>query len=418
MIFQQKIRNNYFLRCIRKANTMELKQFEQLLSNTRRIIAHQKEKEILMGEKFNVFSILRMESRENETHSAFLCELLNPEGTHLKGSLFLQLFLQTIGNQTIDIKTAKTKPENHIGQRNDLVRTGGRIDIFICDNNNHSISIENKIYANDQNLQIVRYCNYNRSKNVVYYLTLNGSEPSKESKGKLKSGEDYFLISYRKHIYEWLQLCLKESVDTPILRETIKQYIILIKKLTHTMNTSEEKELFDIIFKNYEEASIIAANFNKAVYSLAGSVRQKVYDLLNTKLKDKYNLYLGNPVDKRYSQVWLKVKGKVENKIFFGIENFAIEKGDSSSDLCVGIFILDGLYRPEYDVIGEKMSDWWIEKQPISEFNSYKVNLNDPRTLKRLHNDSDFQNEFINHIVSESIQYINEHYESVVPFLN
>ena len=48
----------------------------------------------LTGENFNVFSILQMESAEVKTHSAIIAELLNPQGSHSQGTLFLKLFLQ------------------------------------------------------------------------------------------------------------------------------------------------------------------------------------------------------------------------------------------------------------------------------------------------------------------------------------
>lgn len=44
------------------------------------------------GELFNTFSILKMETAENKTHSNFIAELLNPKGSHLKGSIFLERF--------------------------------------------------------------------------------------------------------------------------------------------------------------------------------------------------------------------------------------------------------------------------------------------------------------------------------------
>lgn len=43
------------------------------------------------GENFNIFKILRIETEEVFTHSRFLCELLNPKGSHGKGSLFLNI---------------------------------------------------------------------------------------------------------------------------------------------------------------------------------------------------------------------------------------------------------------------------------------------------------------------------------------
>src|SRR5690606_24060533 len=136
----------------------------------------------LKGENFNVFSILNMEHKENGTHSAFLGELLNPNGSHSKGNLFLKLFLQIVGNNTINLENASVILEKHIGIRDDANLLGGRVDIYITDLVN-SICIENKIYAADQNVQLQRYCNHNKEYNTVYYLTLDGSDASKESKG-------------------------------------------------------------------------------------------------------------------------------------------------------------------------------------------------------------------------------------------
>lgn len=69
------------------------KKIEKLLSDTseNRTKALEKLKE--SGENFNIFSILKMESKENDTHSAFLGELLNPNGSHLKEDLFLSAFV-------------------------------------------------------------------------------------------------------------------------------------------------------------------------------------------------------------------------------------------------------------------------------------------------------------------------------------
>ena len=200
---------------------------KKLLESTARIAKYQEEIKQLRGENFNIFSILGMESRENETHSAFIGELLNPKGSHYFGNCFLQLFLETVGYAgELDINTANLTIEKHIGIRDDVTKQGGRIDLFISDKNGISISIENKIYAVDQYAQVERYVNHNQTKNTVYYLTLNGTEPSSASAGELIPGEHYYSISYESNIIDWLKLCLKEAAEQPILRESIKQYII------------------------------------------------------------------------------------------------------------------------------------------------------------------------------------------------
>jgi hypothetical protein len=57
---------------------------KQLLSNTKTVIDQHKAIEKSKGENFNVFTILKMERKENGTHSAFLAELLNPKLARIK----------------------------------------------------------------------------------------------------------------------------------------------------------------------------------------------------------------------------------------------------------------------------------------------------------------------------------------------
>ena len=121
------------------------KEVDRLLNNVKKLFDHKKKIEKLKGETFNVFSILKMERMENNTHSAFIKELLDPKGTHLKDGIFLKLFLECIENSDLDVTTAKVELEKHIGTRDDKNKTGGRIDIFISDAKGNYVSIENKI---------------------------------------------------------------------------------------------------------------------------------------------------------------------------------------------------------------------------------------------------------------------------------
>lgn len=388
-----------------------------LLSSIGRIHKHHQRIKELKGETFNVFSILKMESKENGTHSAFLKELLDPKGSHLKGSTFLYSFLSTIENTSIDTETAQVKVEHYCGERDDINKTGGRIDIYIWDKKGNSISIENKIYAEDQNVQIERYCNFNKEKNTVYYLNLNGNNPSKESAGELKKGKDYYIISYEQHILSWLQICLKESVDFPILRESIKQYIILIKKLTHTMNEAERDELYDVLLKNHHEASLITNHFNAAVINLLNKFRNQVASKLEANLKEEFKIIKGSDVARPNSQIWLMFKGKEETKIFFGIQNFSIKKDNFFENLFIGIFVMKGLYIPEYAQLGEKNSDYWTGIQAFSDYDNYRFTAANSEFIKKLHTSAKFRDGLVDHIVEEAIQYIDKKKDAVSTFL-
>lgn len=394
------------------ANSIDIK---PLLKSVQKIVKHHKELEIAKGEKFNVFSILKMESKENETHSAFLAELLNPEGSHLQGNVFLKLLLNQLKIEFIDLDSAKVTTEFYIGIRNDKNKTGGRIDIFISDNNN-SISIENKIYASDQYAQIERYCNYNKSNNRVYYLTLKGSEPSPESKGKLVEDEDFYILSYRNNIVEWLSACLKETAELPILRESIKQYLLLIKKLTHQMEKTMEKKLLSEIYNNLNEARYIAQNYDEVINLKGKEIREQVIIRLKESLQDKYAIIKGKPIESKFAQIWIKIKEYEHEKLFFGIETFN-GKGHNGGELFIGVFNNSGKHSDYFKLLdGNKSSRYWANTQIIPEYKNCKAKLSDAETIKRLYNDSDFQQGFIEHIVNHISKYLKGQTESLCDY--
>lgn len=131
-----------------------------LLRNAQVLLNKEYESQKNKGELFNTFSILKMETAENKTHSNFIAELLNPKGSHLKGSIFLELFLKEINYTEFEAQNASVKLEKYIGEIDTERLTGGKIDIYTQDKNGNIISIENKINAKDQDYQIERYCNH------------------------------------------------------------------------------------------------------------------------------------------------------------------------------------------------------------------------------------------------------------------
>ncbi len=391
---------------------------DQLLSNTKRIIAHQHELEKLRGETFNIFSVLGLERYENRTHSAFLGELLNPKGSHFKGFAFLKLFLEVFEITHIDIETAELHLEYHIGTRDDIKKQGGRIDIFIKDRYYNAIAIENKIDAGDQVAQLERYFNHRNKNYKVFYLTINGDEPSVESKGSLTSGQDYYLLSYKADILKWLELCFKESSDTPILRETIKQYILLIKKITSTMDNQSEKELIDLMFKYYEESAFIANNFNKVRQIIGEEIRQKVIAVLTAKLPPIYLVKAGKNAFNNYSQIWLSLKQFPNSVLTFGIESFS-GIGWFEGNLFIGVYN-DGAEKSKFGELcnNTNTNRWWVDQYLIKDLLQTKMNLSNPDTLKKLSSDNNFKEEFVNHIVTEVMEYLNTKTPQLIEFLN
>ena len=206
----------------------------------------------LTGENFNIFNILNIETSEIR-HSAFLAELLNAQGSHGQGSKYLDLFLEQVGVVDFDLKTSETFVEHYIGEIDYKNKEGGYIDILIQDNEKSCIAIENKINARDQRYQLKRYHNFimkQNDKSKLFYLNLFGDKPSKDSAGDLIEDSGYHIITYQSHILRWLEQCLEISENLPIIKDTIRQYIDVIIKLTNKM------ELVKLITKSSENMEI------------------------------------------------------------------------------------------------------------------------------------------------------------------
>lgn len=221
---------------------------EKLLNEIGKLVVAQNERtkeRYSHGELFNVFNILGLESKEVRLHSALLAELLRPNGMSGVGNAFQKAFLAILGLPENYIVDGRVSVELSIGTTTDT--EGGRIDI-IMEDGNHAIIIENKIYARDEPAQLLRYTNFAKN-NYPYgyrllYLTLDGKEASDDS----AQGCPYQCISYKNEIFKWLAECARISFDRPLVRETIRQYINLIKQLTNqSMGTLEDNKLVELV---------------------------------------------------------------------------------------------------------------------------------------------------------------------------
>lgn len=246
---------------------MEQNELKEMLLRISPIIEREKQskKEAFdRGEGFNIFSVLRLTTNEVKLHSAFIAELLNPKGCHGCGSIFLQEFLKICNNDGTNIpnkiEEANVYVEKYIGPISKDYSNGGQIDIVV-EIGNFKILIENKIHAGDQKKQLYRYKNYGDQsigKYKLFYLTLDGKDASNESCCELKNGVDYFLLSYKKDILDWLRVCREKCVNKPLVRETLTQYISLIKNLTGLdMDTTKREEMFAIMAKHPDVAKEI-----------------------------------------------------------------------------------------------------------------------------------------------------------------
>jgi hypothetical protein len=218
---------------------IDAESIEKLLLSVNAIVEKYDKVAQQTGVNFNIFNVLNIRSQEVK-HSAFITELLNPKGQHGYGERFLELFLEEIGLQENkeNLKNASVEAEK-------IITNNRRIDIYAKIPNRTNIIIENKIYATDQENQLRDYHEFDTNA-IMLYLTLWGNPPSPYSTGNLaeESLKKVKTISYKEHIKNWLEKCLKEPVDVdkPFIHENITQYLNIVKELTHQSNFNEMKE--------------------------------------------------------------------------------------------------------------------------------------------------------------------------------
>lgn len=364
----------------------------------------------LTGENFNVFSVMNMEWDEVKTHSAIIGELINPKGKHGQGDVFLNLFINQLNkkfskiDESFQIESFQELVNGKICERNispvDLINgTGGRIDIILEDKN-QIIIIENKPGNKDQELQLIRYSNYAKTRNKpfkVFYLTTDGRNLNEiethtlnelEIKGfnfhyskrlefdQCQINNDsllkehkclYYPISFHTDIRDWLEKCHKESIEQPVLRETIKQYLNLIKKITNqTINESMREDLMNIMSRNTKESFEISNN----IWNLKGKIYHNFMKLIkqyaeqNDMVVNEINL----EADKEYG-LYLKPNSWKEN--FFNI--CVIFESSNYRGFYYGVSYIEGITDIDKTNMREKFkknifeeSDWWIWRYSVN----------------------------------------------------
>lgn len=271
-----------------------MKDILHLLDSICQIAKTYKKIEVAKGEGYNLFRVIDMTSNETSVHSAFIADLLTPQGMHQMETIFLELFAkQFLCDMDFLVEGAKVEREKYIGAT--TTETGGRLDIIITDIKGNAVIIENKIYASDQENQLIRYYNYAQklhSKYKLFYLSLDGivhneAKTATSENISLKEKKDYHTISYSKDILEWLEKCREKVVNKPLIREGISHYINLIKYLTNqTLSKEMEQDLKEIIIKN--PAYIKNLGVIKEAITLSEiELQKKFWRLLKEKMQEQ-----------------------------------------------------------------------------------------------------------------------------------
>ncbi|MCG6551243.1 MAG: PD-(D/E)XK nuclease family protein [Candidatus Magnetominusculus sp. LBB02] len=192
--------------------------------------------------EWNIFKVLGIESKEVDLHTPFLHGLLDPNGTHGQGRLFLDSFMGSVVGYSAGLSFSdRSNPSWYVEREKE------RIDLRICNDwLKKGIYIENKVYTATSSGQLSRYMKlwherYERigADGAIYFLTIDGEEPPDEafdSYGRFTRWEieqeigKIRLLSYKRDIKGWLE-GLMGGIKPQKLKQSIIQYIEIIDNL-------------------------------------------------------------------------------------------------------------------------------------------------------------------------------------------
>lgn len=292
---------------------IELNNTKNLLNHVRLITKKYDDLAEYTGENYNIFNVLNIYNNEL-SHSAVIGNLLNAKGKHGQKDVFLKLFLEEISKfedesvqhkvlESFDKMNSEVVIEKYIGKVNHEIGEGGRIDILITDGKNNII-IENKIWAGDQHQQLLRYNNFDKNAPIIY-LTLDNKDASDSSKDTLLLGKEFVCMSYRENICNWLESCIKEMANKPIIRESLNQYLVLVKQLTNqATNDKMKEEIIDLIFKNNSNFEI-AKMISNSLSSVQNNLINKLKRIVEIGKKD--NMFLDKEMEINNHLYFLKI---------------------------------------------------------------------------------------------------------------
>jgi len=245
--------------------------------------------------RFNLFTVLLKAHDEVRIHGRYLTHLLDPQGSHDCGRLFLDSFLEEVGLSAL-IKQDCVCVQNELYVGNIRGRES-YIDIYL-EFKKAVVVIENKIWAGDQPEQLCRYASYAEKMGrpvFIFYLTLDGHPPSKNSLGGLRE-DKVALISYEKNILSWVERCLRETDSFVNINQALRQYNCTINQLSgRTLEAHDMNEIKERIKKHPDilrQAGSIRRALDEVCFELEESFLQKLEEELCERISQTVKMVL------------------------------------------------------------------------------------------------------------------------------
>jgi len=187
---------------------------------------------------YNMVNVVRKESHEVGMHSNVIYSLIDPEGLHYQGDLFLNKFIEKVLKLTNFGNILSVKAEEITTSLN----KNKRID-FTIKSDRFYVGIEMKIDHYDSSNQLFDYYQdlKEKAKNdgiseenvLIYYLSKYG----KKADLKSSNGIRYYRISFEKDILGWIEACQDEVSNITNLNEALQNYKSIVQKVTKKYNS-------------------------------------------------------------------------------------------------------------------------------------------------------------------------------------
>ena len=236
---------------------------------------------------YNMVNVVRRAHAEVGMHSNVLYSLLDPEGAHYQGPLFLNLFIQHV----LGIPLEKFGELISV-QAEESTKDKRRID-FTIKSTKLLIGIEMKVNAKDLKNQIFDYHEEllaqsqgesEPKKVIIYYLTKYGKEPPPHSTKDVEAK----VISFNKQILKWIVLCQKEVKNISNLNLSLENYKDIVRKITknykgNVMDLSEE-----LIRPEMKEKLMTAIRLESHVKKAKGPLLQRFFEDITKFITSKH----------------------------------------------------------------------------------------------------------------------------------
>lgn len=343
---------------------------------------------------YNLFQTLEISGKE-VLMCRFLADLLNPEGSHGCGILFLKTFLE-------EVLQEKRMPDSLLTHtiiiKEYVIDKERRIDLVI-QNVDFFIPMEVKIYAGEQEGQCFDY--FAKAKNSkLVYLTRFGDQPSLYSR-KQRGGSGILpigqiqCISWSEDISGWLERRL-DSLPQPIEGAVI-QYLDAIHRVSDGRKRMKMEKTMDVLHESpdyfaagleiervMKQAKIklirlLFDDFKEAMepltkkYGLELETDAKYYSYENPKHDRFYDCYSTYPglnyvvkqanFQKKSLQMWFRIE--IEQNLFAGFSLFDTEaepqdgylKGYQVNDITEDLINEASKYLDREIIVPE---NWWF----------------------------------------------------------